>query len=186
MFELFFTFFKIGLFTFGGGYAMIPLVQQEVVAHGWMDAETLIRYIAICESTPGPIAVNMATFVGSSQYGLLGSALATLGVVLPSFVIILLISAVLKGFQKNRYVNAALSGIRPVIAGLIVGTGVSVSVTCLFPGMTENWTMDWRSGLIGVILLAGMYVWQKLLKRKFSAIQLILFAAVLGVLVFGI
>ena len=186
MFELFITIFKIGLFTFGGGYAMIPLVQQEVVSHGWLDAETLISYIAICESTPGPIAINMATFVGSSQYGLIGSALATLGVVLPSLIIILLIAAVLKGFQKNRYVNGALSGIRPVVAGMIVATGASVMLTCLFPNAIASWEFDGRSALVVAVLLAAMAVWQKILKKKFSPILLIVFAAVLGILLFGI
>ena len=133
MLELFFTFFRIGLFTFGGGYAMIPLLRQEVVAHGWMDGETLIRYIAICESTPGPIAVNMATFIGSSQYGLAGAAVATLGVVLPSFAVILAIAAALKQFRSNRYVDAALSGVHPAVAGMILATGVCVALECMWP-----------------------------------------------------
>ena len=108
--ELFLTFFRIGLFTFGGGYGMIPLVQQEVLAHGWMDAAALYRFIGVCESTPGPIAVNMATFVGANQAGLAGSACATLGVVLPALVIMLLIAAVLRGFRQNRFVRAAMAG----------------------------------------------------------------------------
>ena len=99
--KLFLTFAKIGLFTFGGGYGMISLIQQEVIARGWLDAEALYRYIGICESTPGPIAVNMATFIGASQAGLPGNLCATLGVVLPSFIIILLIAAVLKSFRIN-------------------------------------------------------------------------------------
>ena len=88
--ELFAVFFKIGLFTFGGGYGMLPIIQQETLSRGWLDAETLYRYIGICESTPGPIAVNMATFVGSAQAGLAGAACATLGVALPALIITLL------------------------------------------------------------------------------------------------
>ena len=118
--ELFFTFLKIGAFTFGGGYGMIPLVQQEVLNHGWMDAELLYRFIGVCESTPGPIAVNMATFVGASQAGLLGSACATLGVVLPSFVIILAISYALEAFQHLRAVRYAFWGIRAGVLALIL------------------------------------------------------------------
>ena len=95
LFELFFTFFKIGALTFGGGYAMIPFVREQVLAHGWLTETELLNMIAVSESTPGPIAVNMATFVGSEEAGVLGAALATIGVVLPSFLIILLISALL-------------------------------------------------------------------------------------------
>ena len=89
--ELFLSFFKVGLFCFGGGYGMLPLMEETVVAKGWLTAEQFYDFVGVCESTPGPIAVNMATFVGSSQGGILGSAVATLGVVLPSFIIILII-----------------------------------------------------------------------------------------------
>ena len=99
--ELFITFFKIGAFTFGGGYAMLPLIQEEVLSKGWISAESLVNFIAISESTPGPFAVNMATFVGSAQGGFLGAFLATLGVVLPSFIIILIIAALIKVSLKN-------------------------------------------------------------------------------------
>lgn len=185
MLELFWTFLKIGLFTFGGGYAMIPLVQQEVVSHGWMDAQTLIRYIAICESTPGPIAVNMATFIGSAQYGLLGAIIATLGVVLPSFVIILLIAALMKNFRENRYVAAALGGIRPVVAGMIAGTGIAVSIQSL-QGSAAAFVLDVRACVIGAVLLGGMAVWQRVLKKSISAILLILVAAALGIIAYGV
>ena len=99
--ELFFTFFKIGALTFGGGYAMIPFVREQVLLHGWLTEEELLNMIAVSESTPGPIAVNMATFVGSNEAGILGSIFATLGVVLPSFIIILIISALLKNFLNT-------------------------------------------------------------------------------------
>ena len=185
---LFATFFKIGLFTFGGGYGTIPLVQQEVVSHGWLDEATLVQYIGICESTPGPIAVNMATFVGSSQAGLAGSFCATLGVVLPSFIIILLIAAVLRSFRKNRFVDAAMSGIRPVVAGLITATGLSVTLKCLIlnlPALREA-APDAGQWLIAALLLLGIFVYCRLLKRKFAPILLILYAAACGVCVYGI
>ena len=117
LFQMLAVFLKIGLFTFGGGYGMIPLIQQETLSRGWLEEEMLYRFIGISESTPGPIAVNMATFVGSTQGGLVGAALATLGVVLPALIIMLLIAAVLNGFRDNRFVRAAMAGIRPVVAG---------------------------------------------------------------------
>ena len=107
-FKLFLTFFEIGLFTFGGGYAMISLVREKVLTFGWMTEEELLNMIAVSESTPGPIAINMATFVGSTQGGFLGSLMATLGVVLPSFIIILLISALIRNFLKYKGVQAFL------------------------------------------------------------------------------
>lgn len=117
---LFWTFFKIGAFTFGGGYAMIPLIQREVVEnHGWLDDDDIMSVIAISESTPGPIAINMATFVGYRTAGVLGSTMATLGVVLPSFVIILLVSGVLRRFYDLEPVRYAFTGIRAGVLALI-------------------------------------------------------------------
>ena len=183
---LFAVFFKIGLFTFGGGYGMIPLVQQEVLAHGWMDEATLLEFIGVCESTPGPIAVNMATFVGSTQAGVLGAACATAGVVLPALIIMLLIAAVLKGFRQNRWVRAAMAGIRPVVAGMIAATGLCVGLRCLIPGLAAGaMSPDGRQLLIAALLAAGLIVWRKGLKRDFSPILLILFSAACGVAVYG-
>ena len=113
--QLFFEFFLIGLFTFGGGYAMIPLVREMVLENGWLTESQFYDFIGVCESTPGPIAINMATFVGSDQAGILGSACATLGVVLPSFIIILIIAMVSGKFLKNKYVQRALNGIKAVV-----------------------------------------------------------------------
>ena len=123
--ELFLTFFEIGLFTFGGGYAMISLIRDKALTLGWLTEEELLNMIAVSESTPGPIAVNMATFVGSSQGGILGSLVATLGVVLPSFIIILIISAFVRNFLSFKGVKAFLSGVRPCIVALILGTAIT-------------------------------------------------------------
>ena len=118
--ELFWTFFMIGAFTFGGGYAMIPLIQKEAVEnHGWITDDDILEIIAIAESTPGPIAINSATFVGYRTCGLLGAACATFGVVLPSFVIILAISYVLKEFQEITAVKYAFNGIRAGVLALL-------------------------------------------------------------------
>ena len=181
------TFAKIGLFTFGGGYGMIPLIQQEVTARGWLDAETLYRFIGICESTPGPIAVNMATFIGASQAGLAGSACATVGVVLPSFIIILLIASVLKQFRQNRYVAAALRGIRPVVAGMIASTGAYIALKCAIVNLEtfENLSIDWRQLAVAGLLGLGWLIWRRVLKRDFSAIALIAFSAACGIMMYG-
>ncbi len=118
--QVFTTFFKIGAFTFGGGYAMIPLIQRETVDnHKWVTEDDILEIIAIAESTPGPIAINSATFVGYRTCGVLGSAAATLGVVLPSFVIIFAISFVLRQFQELKAVQYAFNGIRAGVMALL-------------------------------------------------------------------
>lgn len=119
--DLFLTFFKIGLFTFGGGYAMIPLIQREVCTNKkWLKEQELTDIVAIAESTPGPIAVNAATFVGFRTGGLTGACIATLGVVLPSFLTISLISFALNAFQDNKAVQYAFMGIRAAVLALIL------------------------------------------------------------------
>ena len=121
LWQIFLTFFKIGAFTFGGGYAMIPLIQREAAEkHGWVTEEDILEIVAIAESTPGPIAINAATFVGYRARGILGSAVATLGVVMPSFIIILTISGILRQFQENVYVQYAFRGIRCGVLALIL------------------------------------------------------------------
>ncbi|MDO4479385.1 MAG: chromate transporter [Lachnospiraceae bacterium] len=122
--ELFLNFLKVGCFTFGGGYASIPLIRDIVLTHGWLDEEMLTYMIAVSESTPGPIMVNLATYVGISQAGIVGALLATLAVVLPSFIIILLVTAVMAKALKNPYVRAFLGGVKPCIVGIILVTGV--------------------------------------------------------------
>ena len=120
LFQIFAAFFKIGAFTFGGGYAMIPLIQKEAVEkHGWVSDDDILEILAIAESTPGPIAINSATFIGYRAAGVLGSMLATLGVVLPSFVIILALSFVLREFQELEAVRYAFAGIRAGVLALL-------------------------------------------------------------------
>ena len=132
--QLFLTFFKIGLFTFGGGYAMVPLVRSEVLEHGWMSETDIINFIAVSESTPGPFAVNMSTYVGRVMGGLPGALTATLGVVLPSFVIILLVAAFFKRFQTSRLVSGAMRGLRPAVPGLIAAALYSIGKEVFLPG----------------------------------------------------
>ena len=131
--DLFLTFLLIGAVSFGGGYGMISLVREQVLAHGWLTESEFLDMIAVSESTPGPLAVNMATFLGSSQAGFPGALVATLGVVLPAFLIILLIAAVLKNLLRYRGVEAFLSGVRPTVVGLILGTAVVLGLATLSP-----------------------------------------------------
>jgi len=178
--DLFLGFLKVGCFAFGGAYGAIPLIRDVVLSYGWMTDEQVTYMIAVSESTPGPIMVNMATFVGSTQAGLLGSALATLAVVLPSFVIILLITVLLKNAVKNPYVQAVLRGLKPCVIGIVLSTGIYMTVKpCFLSAGT-----DLRSIAIAVILAAAMFGGQKLTKKKMSPILLIVCAAVLGILVF--
>ena len=121
--ELFWTFFLIGAFTFGGGYAMLPLIQIEVVNKGWLANEAVVNFVAVSESTPGPFAINMATYVGSEMGGIFGAACATLGVVLPSFVIILIVAKCYDRFKKSKLVKGAMSGLKPAVIGMI-GTAI--------------------------------------------------------------
>ncbi len=137
--ELFLTFLKIGAFTFGGGYAMLPLIQQEVTAKGWMELEQLVNFIAVSESTPGPFAINIATYVGSqvAPLGILGSACATLGVVFPSFVIILIVARIYDRFKNSRTVKGVMTGLKPAVVGLIGSAIISIALTVFFPvGLT--------------------------------------------------
>ena len=186
--SLFAVFFKIGLFTFGGGYAMLPMIRQEALSRGWLDEQTLVRFIGVCESTPGPIAVNMATFVGSAQAGLAGAACATLGVVLPALLVMLVIAAVLKGFRKNAFVRSAMSGIRPVVAGMILAAGLWTAVRCLLLQAGEGGVtlrLDMRQVGIALALGAGGLIWRRALKKPFSPILLILFSAACGIVAYG-
>lgn len=130
-FTLFLTFFKIGAFTFGGGYAMIPLIQKEVVDnHKWVTADDILEVIAIAESTPGPIAINAATFVGYKFGGFFGAFCATLGVVMPSFTIIALLSSVISRFQDYKAVQYAFFGIRAGVLALIVKAMINMYRKC--------------------------------------------------------
>lgn len=185
--ELFITFFKIGLFTIGGGYAMIPLIQQEVVAHGWLTLLELTDFIAVAESTPGPFAVNIATFVGMEMGGFPGALVTTTAVVLPSFIIILFIAKAFANFQQNKWVQGALYGMRPVVIGLIaaavlllmstgfIGEGVEIhSISDLFANLQY---------LEIIIFVIGVFVY---FRFKLHPIKLILISAGLGMLFFGV
>ena len=176
--ELFWTFFKIGAFTFGGGYAMISLIQSEVTAKGWIDAASIVDFVAVSESTPGPIAVNMATYVGSELGGVLGALCATLGVVLPSFVIILIVAGCFTRFRQSKYVQGALSGLKPGAVALIATAVISVGKTVFFPaGLTlavfASPMFYICLGIFGVMLLLAF--------KKVHPIAIIAMSAVAGI-----
>ena len=199
--KLFLTFFEIGLFTFGGGYAMISIVFDKVLANGWLTEAELLNMIAVSESTPGPIAVNMATYVGSAMGtvecgffgpiagGILGAACATLGVVLPSFIIILLISAVVKNFLQYDGVKAFLGGVRPCVVGLILGTSLDLFMSNLlrFESIKAGFSTPDVVGLVIFALVAlSAFAYNKLFEKKPSPIVLIIISAALGILLYSL
>ena len=186
--DLFLTFLKIGAVSFGGGYGMIPLMREEVLSHGWLAEETFLNFIAVSESTPGPIAVNMATFVGSSQGGILGALLATLGVILPAFIIILIVSSVLKNILKYAGVQATLGGIRPAVVGLILATSITMILSTIFNVTTigDKMIVDWKGIVIFAIIATLYFVLLKVKKKKLSPIIIILISAALGLLLYGL
>ncbi len=184
LFQLFLTFLKIGAVSFGGGYGMISLIREEILSHGWLTEEQLLRFIAVSESTPGPIAVNMATFIGSSQAGFTGALVATFGVVLPSFIVILLVAALLKKVMKHARRCAALNGIRPVITGLILGTALILLLSTIANIQTvhDAVLLDWKAGIVFAILAASVTAYAKFRRKPFSPILLLLLSGIMGVL----
>lgn len=186
--ELFLTCFKVGLFTIGGGAAIIPILQQEVVAKGWISMEEVMTYIAISESTPGPIAINMATFIGSSQAGFLGALCATLGMVMPSFIIILVIAKFFSRFSENRYIKTVLVSIRPFVVGMILSAGLYLVLSAVGISSVESIkNTDFTSigGLFGVILTALlaliMLAYKKVFKKPIPVILFIAVSAAVGI-----
>lgn len=186
--KLFLAFFEIGAFTFGGGYAMISLIRDKALTFHWLTEEELLNMIAVSESTPGPIAVNMATFVGSTQAGFLGSLASTLGVVLPSFIIILLISALVGNFLKHQGVQAFLSGVRPCVIALILATAITLGLKTLFGFATVEggFAPDLKGIIIFAILFLTGFAFKKATKKKPSPILTILISAGLGMLFYSI
>ncbi|MCI7094767.1 MAG: chromate transporter [Clostridiales bacterium] len=187
--QLFWTFFKIGLFTFGGGYAMIPLISQEVVGLNWLTEAQLINYIGISEATPGPFAINIATFVGATQGGFFGAVCSTLGVVLPSFIIILLVASIFRHFEENKFVKGALRGINPVVYALIIGTGVVLLVKNFWTNafdFSATPDFDYISLIIAAVVVAGSLVFKKVKGKNLSAIWIIVFGAVAGMVLYSI
>lgn len=179
---LFGTFFVIGAFTIGGGYAMIPLIQQIVVDQGWMSLPDLIDFIAIAESTPGPIAINLATFIGMHKEGIIGALGCTIGVVLPSFIIILFVAKYYLKYKNNYYVSSALTGVRPAVIGLLGAAIVSIGISTFVLSTEGSFTdmVNVRGIIIFALLLPIVLKFKKL-----HPIYVVLISAGLGILLFG-
>ncbi len=179
--ELLWTFLKIGAFTFGGGYAMLPLMQEEVMTHGWMDARSLIDFIAVSEISPGPFAVNIATYVGAETGGIAGSFCATLGVVLPSFIIILIIAKCFEKFKKSKIIKGCMSGLKPAVVGLIGAAAISAALTVFAPkGLRLSVLCDLSFYATVTVFLISVV----LSFKKVHPILIICISALLGI-VFG-
>lgn len=176
--ELFLTFLKIGAFTFGGGYAMLPFMQQEVLTNNWMNEEELLNFIAVAESTPGPVAINMATYIGVQTGGIFGAICATLGVVLPSFVIIMLVAKFYTKYKNSFVVKGCLTGLRPVVVGLIAAAVISLGFGVFFPNGFSLAAFDFQF-FASFIIFSIVVV---LALKKVNPIYLILGSAGLGII----
>ena len=199
---LFWEFFKIGLFTRGGGYSMIPMIKQTVIdGYGWLTEEQLLDFIGVAESTPGPIALNLATFIGNAQGGLggniwggfFGAVCATFGVVLPSFIIILIIAIAFEKLINTVAVQGFFYGVRPVVVGLVVASAITFGLSVVLPlvNLTYLKNPDFsKFDYVSLILIVVLFVLAKLKfgkkKKTLHPIFLVLIAASAGILLFGV
>ena len=181
--QLFFEFFKTGLFAVGGGLATLPFLKEMSLRTGWFSLEELQDMIAVSESTPGPIGVNMATYAGFTTAGLPGALVASLGLILPSFIIILIVAVFLKRFKNSPYVEAAFEGLRPASTALIAAVLLSLFVSnFLNTGAWKGFSAEsisvlrWQYLLLGVLVFIGTKIWKKLHPGVF-----LLFGALAGI-----
>ena len=179
---LFLEFFKMGALTFGGGYAMIPFIEETVLRHDWMTTRELVDFIAVSESTPGAFAVNISTYVGSEVGGFLGSVLSTLGLVLPPFVIIILIAKVYEKFKRNTLVQGAMLGLKSTVVGLIAATVLSVGKEIFFSeginaAVFQSANLYVSLGIFAIALFLLLY-------KKINPILIIVGSAAVGI-IFG-
>ena len=186
--RLFLVFLEIGAVSFGGGYGMISLIREQVISNGWLTESELLDVIAVAESTPGPIAVNAATFIGAKQAGIPGALCATLGVILPSFIIITLIAAMVRGLLKYNGVQAFLGGVRPCVVALILATAAAMALSVLFgiKDVSGGAKPDVKAIAILSVLGAVTFSSNRLLKKKPSPIVMILISAVLGMAAYSL
>ena len=181
---LFLEFFKMGALTFGGGYAMIPFIEETVLRHSWMTTEELVDFIAVSESTPGAFAVNISTYVGSQVGGILGSLCATLGLVTPPFLLILLIAKCYERFKQNIIVRGVMLGLKSTVVGLISATVISVGYSVLFPlgfdldTLVPNVLSTGNFWFIVIVFAVMLFL---LLYKKLNPIFVILISAGLGI-----
>lgn len=177
--QLFWEFFKIGLFTFGGGYAMIPMINQAVQSNGWLELEAVYNMIAVSEATPGPFAINIATYAGIETAGFLGAVVATLGVVLPSFFIILAVYYIFRNINNNIFFKNAMTAVKPVVVGLITLAAVNILLNNIFniekvSDFVNIQSVDW----VGIFMVIWLFIVTRF--KKINPILLIVFSAFLG------
>lgn len=186
--ELAFVFFTIGLFTIGGGYAMIPMINDQVISRGWLTVDELTNFLAIAESTPGPFAVNVATLIGFNQgsqygvfFGIVGAVVTTTSVVLPSFIIILIIAKFLKNFLEYKWVKYAMDGIKAIIAGLIL----SVVVGLVFKNVLHDQLSFQQFDYLALLIMVIVFTIKKIYKKT-NPILLIILSGILGIIFYGL
>ena len=187
--QLFYTFFLIGLFTFGGGYAMIPMIQEQVVGNGWISEKALLDFIAISEVTPGPFAINISTFVGNSVGGIFGAICATVGVILPSLIIIIIVAIVMKKLIGNRFMQGALTGVKPIVLALILSTAILLFIKVIFfngNAIKGDLQFDIKSLTLLVMLGGFLIIYKKTKKKSLGAIKLLGLAALFGLIIFSV
>ncbi len=175
---LFLTFFKVSCLSVGGAYSAIPLIREDVMSMGWVSEAELLDLIALSESTPGPIMINLATYVGTVQAGLLGALVATLGIVAPAFGLFIAIAKLGRTLFKKPLIEGILNGLKPVLMGVILATGVEMLIEVL---LGTEYKPEWQAIAIAAVLVAAMFGYQKGFKRSLSPIKCILIAAALGV-----
>ena len=182
--KLFWGFFKVSCFTFGGGFGAIALIRDLVLTNGWLDEEVLTYMIAVGESTPGPVMVNLATYIGSAKAGFIGAVIATFAVTLPAFLVIVLITALLKNLIQNPWMQVVLQGLTPCVTGIVLATGAYMVIrNCMT--IEAQVTISLQAVLVAIGLIVIKLIYQKMKKKTISPILLILIAACLGVMVYG-
>lgn len=183
--NLYFMFFKIGLFTIGGGYAMIPLIQDNLVAGGYMTTQEVIDMIAIAQMTPGPFSVNAATFSGMKSAGVFGAIISTLGMITPSLIITLIVAKYFFNMQETTLVKGTLYGIKPVVAALITSTALMLGLGAFFPnGYNLSSIMDFICSIDFIAIIISIISFVAIVKYKVSPIITIVCAAIIGMLVY--
>lgn len=188
MFNLFITFLKIGLFTFGGGYSSIPLIAEKLEQFN-IDYYQFTDFIAIAESTPGPFAVNIATFIGYHNYGILGAIVATLGIILPSFIIMMVIVLIINKIRKTHFFKNFLKISTPIILGLILSSTLKITTTNLFnissfSTMKEDFKVNNLTLLTSIILIFITLIYYKIKKERLAPLKIISTSFIFGLLAY--
>ena len=181
--HLFWNFFRVSCFTFGGAYGAIPLIRDMVLRTGWLSDDRLSYMIAVSESTPGPIMVNMATYIGYDQAGFFGALTATFAVVLPAYLIIVLVTTLLKTAIRNPYVQAVLRGLKPCVVGVVLATGIFLTAKLCLP-LVPGGSLSLPTALLAGFLVLVMALYHRWKKKPLSPIVLIILSALLGVVIY--